>query len=328
MLRRILLLALVLVAATNVFARTRSVSHVELRITDHGTVTGTVSAVQGSLIQLANGAITIDATGAKITMSRGRETTVADIRPGMQLFAALRDANPSTGGGLPATVITVTDPADLTLSGTVQSVDAANRSFRLLNQTIRTDANTSIGGYKREAGTTFADIQPNVIVHVQADQVGGSLLAREVLLVAPAPPQVRHVRGTVESIGSESWTIRTDGGTITVVVNAQTKIAGSPKTGDTVEVIYTVDSANRFVAVSIVRSERIAPPRVERFHGKVKSISGTAWVVTVNGADRSFVTNDSTKITAGIVVGDPVDVTAVKRDDGSLLALTIMKLRL
>ena len=326
MLRKPFALFLVLFAFTAV-ARVRSVSHPDARI-EQGTVSGVVSGVQGNLIQIAGGAVTIDATGAKIVVGRGREASIVDVKPGMQLFASVRASNPSSHAAIPATLITVTDPADVTLSGAVQMVDTANRSFMLLNQTIRTDANTSFGGYKREGGTSFADIQPNVIVYVQADNVGGRLLAREVLVVAPAPPQVGRARGTVESIGADSWTVKTDRETLTLVVNAQTKIAGSPKVGDTVEVLYTINSAHQYVAVSIIRFEMPTVPRLEHVRGTVKSMGSTSWTLTANGTDRTLAINENTKISTGIAVGDLVDVLAVKRDDGSLLALTIVRLRL
>jgi hypothetical protein len=326
--RKVLALALVLFASA-AFARVRAVASSDARIDSMGgTVTGTVSSVTGNLIQIANGAITIDASGAKISVGRGREGVVADIKAGMQLFAALKPANVSSHPVHSATVITVTDPADVTLSGPVQSVDTAGKSFMILSQVIATDANTSFGGYKREGGTSFADIQPNVIVHVSADAVNGKLIAREVLIVAPAPPQVGHARGTVQSIAADSWTVKTDKETLTLVVNAQTKIAGSPKVGDTVEVLYNINSANQYVAISIIKFERITPPVVENFHGTVKSISGNAWIVTTSREDKSFVTNESTKLVSGIAVGDLVNVTAVKREDGSLLALAILKMRM
>lgn len=366
-------------------------------------MSGVVSSVNGALVQIAGGTVTIDASNAKITLGRGAEGTIADIKPGMQLFAAIGPANPASHGGLPATIITVTDPADAAISGVVQTVDAAAKTFSVLNQTITVDANTSFGGYKRDAGTSFSDLQPNVIVHVQADNAGGKLVAREVLILAPLPPQVGHARGTVESIGTDSWTVKTDKETITVVVNAQTKIAGSPKVGDTVEVLYTVNSAHQFVAVSIIKFEpRPAPPQVshargtvesigaeswtvktdretitltvnaqtkiggspkvgdsvevvytvnsanqkvalsiikfdlrpptppigvEHFRGNVKSITGPTWVVTTDGTDRTFTTNDGTKIMPGIVVGDLVEVMVLKKDDGTLVAVAILKLR-
>jgi hypothetical protein len=330
MVRKLAALALVLFACS-VFARIRSVGTPDARVDNAGgTITGTVSSVSGNLIQLAGGVITIDASTAKISVSHGREGSIADIKPGVELFAALEPANISSHPVHKATVITVTDPADVTLSGPVQSVDTAGKGFMVLSHVIATDANTSFGGYKRDVGTSFSDIQPNVIVHVAADVVDGKLIAREVLIIAPAPPQAGHARGTVQTIGTDSWTIKTDSGeTITLVVNAQTKIAGSPKVGDTVEVLYTINSANEKVAVSIIKFEHITPPQVLHFHASVKSIAGTTWTVNTEQGDKTFTVNDSTKILSSgtIAVGDLVDVTAVTRDDGSLLAITIAKLR-
>lgn len=324
--RKLLAITLVLFSFS-ALARIRSASHPEQRV-NGGTVSGTVSAVNGNLISIADGAITIDATNAKIVAARGRETTVADIKPGMQLFAALGSSNPSTQSALPAVMVTVTSAADVAMNSAVQSVDSANRTFTLLNETISVDDQTSFGGYKRDAGTTFADLQPNVIVHVEADNVNGRLVAREVLLVAPAPPQVGRVRGTVKTIGTDSWTIENEKKeTVTLVVNAQTKIVGSPKVGDTVEVLYNVDSSHSFVAVSIIRYERIEPPSVVQFRGTVKSIAGGTWVVTADGADKTFSVTDRTKVTPGIVVGDFVSVMATQNSDGTLTAIMVMELR-
>lgn len=318
-------LALVLSAFT-ASARVRAVSHPDTR-SDGGTVSGTVSRVQGNLIEIADGAIAIDASNAKIVASRGREASAADIKPGMQLFAALRASNPSSHGGLPAVLITISAAADATMNGAIVHVDAANRAFFLLNETIYVDDATSFGGYKREAGTSFADLQPNVIVHVQADNVNGRLIAREVLVVAPAPPQVGHVRGTVKSIGADSWTVENEAKTIvTLTVNAQTKIVGSPKVGDTVEVLYHVDSAHNFVAVSIVKFDRVEPPKPAQFVGTVKSIAGNAWVVTTDGKDTKFVTNERTLIGPDIVVGDRVAVIALRDSNGVYTAVSVLEL--
>ncbi|HYC92566.1 MAG TPA: DUF5666 domain-containing protein [Thermoanaerobaculia bacterium] len=326
--RKWIALAFILIACP-LFARTRpSSSPAELRV-DGGTVTGTVTSVHDNQIRIAGGAVKIDATQAKIIVGRGREGTIADVKPGMQLFAAVRTPNPNPDAIVQATTITVTDPADVTLSGQVQMVDAPNRSFMLLSAVIRVDDNTSFGGYKREGGTSFADIQTNVFVHVQADHAGGRLVAREVLIVAPAPPRVGHARGTVQSIGADQWTIQTGKETLTVVINAQTRIAGSPKVGDTVEVLYNIDSSNRNVAVSIIKFDPTPAPMVRHFQGRVKTIGATEWVVTVNGTDHRFLVNDGTKITpSNIAVNDPVDVLALVRDDGTMTAVAIVRLRL
>jgi hypothetical protein len=324
--RKLLVLLALVLSAFTASARIRAASHPEPR-SDGGTVSGTVSRVQGTLIEIANGAIAIDASKAKIVASRGREATAADIKPGMQLFAALRASNPAADGGLPAVLITVSSNADVTLNGAIVNVDAANRSFFLLNETIYVDDATSFGGYKREAGTSFADLQPNTILHVQADNVNGRLIAREVLVVAPAPPQVGHVRGTVKSIGADSWTVENEAKSIvTLTVNAQTKIIGSPKVGDTVEVLYHVDSAHNFVAVSIVKFNRVDPPQPAQFVGKVKSINGSAWVITTDSEDRKFVTNERTLISPNIVVGDRVAVIALRDGSGVYTAISVLEL--
>ena len=326
MLRKASALALVLFACT-AFARVRSVSHPQPRL-DGGTVSGVVSSVQGNLIQIADGAITIDATDARVVAGRGQTASIADVKPGMQLFATLSASNPASHGGLPATLITVTNAADATLAGAVQSVDATSRSFMLLNETIQVDDNTSFGGFKREGGTSFADLQPNVVVHVQADNVGGRLVAREVLIVAPAPPQVELVRGTVDSIGADSWTVHNERGTFTFVVNAQTKVVGSPKVGDTVEVLYSIDSAHNKVAISIIKFERIPPPvSVLTFHGRVKSIAGPTWVVTADAGDKTITVTERTKVAGDPTVGDLVQVLASEAEGGALTAIAIMKLR-
>lgn len=320
--RKLALLALVLFAFT-ALARTRAASH-PAPVAGSGTVHGTVSRVTGNLIEIADGAVVIDATGAKIMMRRGTEATAADIKPGMQLFAAVNGANASAQGALPATLITISEPADLTLSGPIDSVDRAARTFVLLGETIHVDNQTSFGGIKRGSPTTFDDLQPNLLANVQADHVNGRLVAREVLVIAPIPVHVHHMRGTVKSIGTDSWTI--DG--TTFVVNAQTKIAGSPKVGDAVEVLYTVDTANNKVAVSIIKFERLEPPKMASFRGTVRTIGATSWTVRVDNTDRTFIVNERTRIVPGIKVGDTVGVTAIENSDGTHTAIAIMPLRL
>jgi hypothetical protein len=112
----------------------------------------------------------------------------------------------------------------------------------------------------------------------------------------------------------------------TFAINAQTRIAGSPKVGDTVEVIYTVDSSNRRVAVSIIKFDPTPAPMVRHFQGRVKTIGAAAWTITVNGTDQTFAVNDSTAIMPGITVNDPVDVLALVRNDGTMTAVAIVRL--
>ena len=286
-----------------------------------GTISGIVESIDGNLVRLADGLIAVDASEAKIMVGRGREATVADIEPGMLLFAAL-------GADGKASMITATRLGDATLSGAVDSVDTAARTLTLLGQTIHVDDDTSFGGFRNGEDLDLSDIVRNQLVQVQVDAVNGRLVAREVLVLAPVPPQVGGLRGTVKSIGTESWEIERENEVVTIVVNAQTKIVGSPKVGDTVEVLYSIDSAHRKVAISIIHFERFPPPQsIVQFHGRVQSIAGGIWVVRTDDDDKTMKVTDRTKVTPNTGVGNLVQVLAAEDDDGTLTAIAVMRLR-
>ncbi len=328
LLAALLLLSLATVAmTTEAIARTRAVTsaHPE-QVRGAGTVSGIVTSVSGNLIHLAGGLVTIDATGAKILVERGREGTVAEIEPGMLLFAALKSTAAAENAPLAAAVITATRFAETTLFGAVQTVDAASSSFTLFGRTIHIDSETSLGGFD-----SAGELLPNHIVQVEAENRGGRLVATSVLLISRIPPAVSTARGTVKSISSDSWVIaREKESDLTLVVNAQTKILGSPKVGDTVEVLYAIDASHANVAISIVKFERpqIPPPnQTTFFHGKVKAIEPAAWTLTLSaGNDVRVLINERTKILPGIAVGDGVEVVALKNSNGELVALVIVKL--
>ncbi len=288
------------------------------------TVSGIVSSVNGNLIQLAGGLVTIDATGAKVVVDRGKQGTVGEIQSGMLLFATLKSADVAANAPLPAEMITATRFSATTFFGPVQSVDTASSSFRILGRTVFVNSETSFGGVK-----SLTELLPNEVVlvqtDVQTDVSGGRLVASSVLLLAPVPPVVRVTRGTVKSISADSWVI----GDLTLVVNAQTKIIGEPKVGDTVEVLYNINSANANVAISIVKFELKPPniPTITTLHGTVKTITPALWTLTVGNAETRLIVNDRTKVLPGIVVGDTVEVVAQKNEDGTLTALAIVKLR-
>lgn len=318
MLRKVALLALI-VLSLSAFARTRAVTQREQH-PQGGTISGIVEGVDGSLIRLADGLIAVDASDAKIIIGRGREATAADIEPGMLLFATI-------GSDGKASMITATRFGDATLFGAVDSVDVAARTLVVLGKTIHVDDETSFGGFRNGEDVDLSDIVRNQLVQVQVDAVNGQLVAREVLVLAPVPPQISGLRGVVKSIGTESWELESGQTVETVVVNAQTKIVGSPKAGDTVEVLYSIDSANRKVAISIIKIVRLPPVRVVQFHGKVKSIAGTTWVVTTDGEDKTMTVNEQTKVTPDTGVGHLVQVLASQADDGTLTALAVIRLR-
>jgi hypothetical protein len=332
MIRRLALVTAFLVA-TIAAADTRTISS-GARTPDGATAGGVVSSVSGNLIRLADGAIVIDATGAQVMTDRGKNGSVADIEPGMIVFATITASDVAANAPLPASMITATRIPDATLFGPVQSVDTAASTITLLGRTIKITPDTSFGGiYKRrDSGTPgIGDILPNQIVQVTVDATGGQLVATSILVLAPALPEIHSTRGEVKSIGTDSWLIeRERGDDITVQIDAQTKIVGSPKVGDTVELLYRVDSSNANVAISIIRFEKptLPPiPEVFRFNGKVKTIDPSAWVIERESGEQKVVIDRNSKIEPGIAVGDTVEVLAARKDDGTVVAIVIVRRR-
>lgn len=329
MIRKLAAAIVVLVLATTASAQIRS----DKGAPNGATAGGVVSSVSGNLIHLAGGLVTIDAAGARINV-RGKDAGIASIQPGMLVFATLTNADVHANAPLAASTVTATTLPDATLFGPVQSVDPAAKTLVVLGRTIHVTADTNFGGlHRKRDGETpgLADIQPNHIVQVVADERNGRLEATSILLLAPAAPEVHATRGQVKSIGTDSWVIgRERGDDITVTIDAQTKIAGSPKVGDTVDVLYRVDASNANVAISIIKFERPSPPTapdVVRFHGKVTAIGDAVWSIQREGHEQKVQIDRNSRIEPGIAVGDQVDVLAQRHADGTVTAIAIVKRR-
>jgi Domain of unknown function (DUF5666) len=322
MIRRALV-TLSLVLAFSASAATRTVD--SSRTPNAATVTGIVTSVSGNLIHLADGKVTIDATNAKVNTT---------VEPGMLLVATLSSTNVAANAPLPAETVTATRLPDATLLGPVQSVDTAASTLTILGRTIKITNDTSFGGiHKRRDGAApnLGDILPNHLVNVTVDNVNGQLVAKSVLLIAPVLPEVHATRGEVKSIATDSWLIeRERGDDLTLVIDANTKIAGSPKVGDTVEVLYRVDTNNANVAISIIKFERPPlPPIIDifRFSGQVKTIDTHAWVIARESGDEKVLIDSNSKIEPGIKAGDRVEVLAQRKQDGTVTALAIVRRR-
>jgi hypothetical protein len=216
-------------------------------------VSGTVGAISGNVISIANGTVTIDASAAKIVDNAGATVALGSITTGSLILATVKPDNVAANAPLPATLIAVSKPAALTLTGPVTAVDAAHNNFTLLGRTIQVTAQTSFGS--PFLGTTvhgLSDIQPNELVDVQANPAGTqSIVAVSVLVMTMHVDAPRFFHGTVKSIAADAWVITTDGKDTTVTVNAQTQIVGSPKVGDTVYVMALTDSSGKLVALTI-----------------------------------------------------------------------------
>jgi hypothetical protein len=305
--RKLLLVTLVLLASIAT-ARTRSVSHTALR-PEAATVNGVITSVNANLVSIAGGLVTIDTTGARV---------IGKLEPGMLLFAAVRP-NSDANAPLQATMVATTTLADAGLFGAVDAVDTSARTLTVLGRTIQVNDDTSFGGVKN-----LQELVPNQLVHVQAEAVNGKLVATSVMLLAPVTPVIRTLHGTVQSITSDAWVI--DG--TTVRIDAQTRIAGSPKAGDTVDVLYRVDNANANIALVIAKLDRTSVPEVTHLDGRVRAKNPGAWTITrTDGTDVQVAIDGRTVIQPGINTGDHVDVVARQHENGTYTALLIVRLR-
>jgi exosome complex RNA-binding protein Csl4 len=314
MLRKPFVLFLALALSFSALARTRATSHPTPKI-DAATVHGVVTSINGNIIAIADGLVTIDASGARILVGRGDHASIADVKVGMLVFATVRKPE-QANAPLVATTIAATRIADATLFGTLDGVDNTNRTITLLGRTVHLDASTSVSG----------ELLTNQIVQVQTESVNGRLVATSVLVVAPVVPSVHTARGTVKSIAPDTWVIEQENKSLTLVIDAQTKIAGAPKVGDRVEVLYRVDASHANVAIAIARFEMPdvpSIPQLTRISGAVSAISATSWTI----ASQTVKITERTKIEPNIKVGDSVEALVEKKDDGSLAAILIMKRR-
>ncbi len=235
--RKLLVLSLLLLA----FTASASVNVTFDREKAPATINGVVDSVSGNLIRLADGLVTIDATGAKI-IGEGRDGTIADVQRGMILFAQLATSDVPANAPIPARVITVTRFADATILGKVQSVDFTAKTFTLLGRTIHVTPDTRFGGRKDGSAPDLDDLRSGDIVLVQADVTGGRLVATSVVTVVPqqvTPPNdiLVHISGKVAAIEGVDWTVtKKDGEPVKFITNDRTKIDKGIKVGDEVEV--------------------------------------------------------------------------------------------
>ena len=325
--RKLAVALLSLLVAITAFAKQRAVafpSSTHPGIGSGASVTGEVSSVSGNIISLAGGLVTIDATGAKILHGEGA-TAVEAIKPGMLITAIVHASGTASHGPLAATAIAILHNADVTFTGTMQSVDVAGSQFVLLNETIKVGTSTTFVNFGHHG--TIAGLHSNMLVIVEANVAADALVASRITLVSPIPPRAHTASGVVKSIGTDAWVITVGHHDTTFVVNASTKILGSPKVGDKVEVLYTADTAHAHVALSIIKS--VETPKVVRFTGVVKSIESARWVITRDHDHKDVIINwpHTVHIAPAASVGDYVEVVAIEHSDGTYTAVLIVPRR-
>lgn len=296
-------------------------------------IEGTVTSINipivggGPIVTLLDGLVSFDATGATVRFSDGTVGTTADLAAGQRLVAFVE---PAAGMQKAKSVVVLAQRTDLTLTGNVDAVDLAARTLTVLGFTAHVTDRTVFGGPREGAGRSgLEDVRVGDLVLVSAMADSGVLVATRVMTLLPSPLPTTRIHGTVESIGTDSWTLVLRDGTKSVVkVDAETKIVGGPKVGDQVDVLARQLSDGSVLALLIAGF--VPPPTVqtERYEGMVKSIGTTSWTVgptAGDGPDRLFTVGEKTRILGDPKVGDQVGVLAQRQTDGSYLALVIAR---
>jgi hypothetical protein len=254
------------------------------------TIDGTVSAVAGTVLDVIGGQFRIDVANATITSGDGPiagPLPATGIPVGARVVAQVLVPDVIsavvTPPPLQATNVVVFLPRDGQLVSTIQGVDVAGGKFTMFLHSISTDAATKWSGFGPNGSVKgIGDLSAGMLATVSVVNSGGGsgLLATSVEAYGTVtPPLLIAFRGAVRSIGAMQWQIDGRG----VTVNADTKIVGDPKVGDTVDVLARVQdpppgslAPSYLVALSIVKTTIIVPPgpgdRATEFDGIVESV--------------------------------------------------------
>lgn len=295
------------------------------------TVDSVVTKVNGPILDVLGGALQIDVTHARITGGDERFASPvpwAGILTGSRVVAQVTvpDVIPAVfPPRLAATNVVVFLANSGSLSGIVQGASAAQGTFTLLYASVKTNAATEWSGSKADGSPVkglsdlAAGMQAVAVVSVDASGV----TAKSVHAYAPPTTRIEAFRGKVERIEAAVWTI--DGKV--VQVNAETKIVGDPKVGDTVDVLAKVTVVPPGlgmptplpVALSIVKVVSTPPPPTERtveFDGVVESLPPASGATsaplghwTISGKD--VLVSPLTRVESGIAKGTRVHVKGV-----------------
>ncbi len=219
-----------------------------------------------------------------------------------------------TDAGLLATRIIVHDPLPPrpeVIHGRIEALAADQ--WTIGEHEVLIDAETIIEGDHPDVG----DMAVAFVLRTDA-----GLLAKRIQVHDPQPPQPAVIRGKIEAMAADKWTI----GEHEVLIDAQTAIEGDPAdVGD-------------FAAAQVVRTE--AGPLAKHIHvwderpdgrpvvfrGIVTDIQADSWKVLVGEEEKTVGVDEHTRIVGDPAVGDPVGVKALQMADDTLLAQLIVKL--
>lgn len=239
-----------------------------------------------------------------------------DLKPGDPVTASVT----SVDGKITAFRVLVLSPAPEPMErfrGVVEEIGTSSWKIGLADGSVR---QVGVNAETRIVGDPVVGDTVEVVGH--ADSAGG-FLAQLIAKVPEAPPELERFRGVVRSIDRTEWTIATEStgaSTVVVKVDAETRIVGDPRVGDTVEVLAVRDASGALLAKVIAKVD-LGPPSDVVFTGVVKSILPGLWTI---GDVRVMVT-PMTRILGEPRVGDTVRCTGKRMPGTGMVAATLIE---
>ncbi len=183
--------------------------------------------------------------------------------------------------------------------------------------TLSTPISWNIAGQTFISGASiviFGNPQPGDWVSFEGRLLAdGSRFVDRIVLLSHSPENQFAFIGKVESIGDTAWTIS---GRV-VQVNEFTAIEAGLKVGDNVQVTGEIAEDGIFWAARLSRTEGAGS--YFRFAGIITSIGNNVWIIS----GIKVTVDKSTTLYGDFVLGNPVAVEGIVKEDGTWLATTI-----
>lgn len=212
-------------------------------------------------------------------------------------------APPTATAAVSATTSPTTAPI-VEFSGVIEKITASE--WVVGGRAVAINARTKIEGAPASVGAT-ADVKA-----VAGANQALTALSVTVHALPEQPGTPVSLRGIILGISAASWNI---GGQM-VTVNAATQIRGAAALG----MIAQASGVRQNDAIIATAISVVGPAPTAQLSGKIERISGQTWVI---GGQAVLVAPGFTSISGSAEVDKQATVSAVRQDDGSLIARQI-----
>jgi hypothetical protein len=176
-----------------------------------GFITGTVTAVRGSIIEVLGGAFSLDLSESENKFASTGETILPEmIVAGMQISATLKnvDGKASSNNTLLISKAIVSPAGQGILVGPIQNINLESRSLKLFNRTVLINEGTDFqGSIKKlddlEVGQTLVVIVQETAPRIVCEQTGPGEFVIRYLESDPTALKILKVSKRKNKIGKE-----------------------------------------------------------------------------------------------------------------------------